>query len=111
MFRGYRFEHPRNETVIEVGGWSYLWAGLFGAFYVWRLGFGRLFLKAFAINLLYGLFFIGFFFGSLTFIRNGLHWYGLQLVAIPIVILSQGTTMLRMIRDAYRHRGWMIRQG
>jgi hypothetical protein len=43
VFRGYRFEHPRNETVIEVGGWSYLWAGLFGAFYVWRLGFGRLF--------------------------------------------------------------------
>jgi len=112
VFRGYRFEHPRNETVVEVGGWSYLWAGLFGAFYVWyvwRHGVSRVVLKAFAINLLYGVCFIGFFFGSLTFIRNGLQWYGLQVVAIPVVILSQGSTMLRMIRDAYRHRGWMIR--
>ena len=59
MFRGYRFEHPRNKTVIEVGGRSYLWAGLVGASYVWRLGFRRLFLKAFAINLAYLFFFIG----------------------------------------------------
>jgi hypothetical protein len=111
VFRGYRFEHPRNETVVHVGGWSYLWAGLFGAFYVWRMGFGRLFLRAFAINLLYGLFFAGFFFGTLTFIGSAFQWYGLQLVVIPIFILAQGATMLRMIRDAFRRRGWMIRQG
>ena len=111
MFRGYRFEHPRNETVVEVGGWSYLWAGLFGAFYLWRKGFGKLFPKAFAINLLYGLFFVGLFFGSLSVIRSAFQWYGLQLVGIPIIILAQGATMLRMLRDAYRHRGWMVRQG
>jgi hypothetical protein len=111
VFRGYRFEHPRKEIAITLGGWSYLWAGLFGAFYVWRLGFGKLFLKALAINLLYGLFFVGFFVATLMFVRNALQWYGLQLVVIPIVILSQGTTMLRMLRDAYRRRGWMIRQG
>ena len=35
MFRGYRFEHPRNETVVEVGGWSYVWAGLFGLLSPW----------------------------------------------------------------------------
>jgi ABC-type transport system involved in multi-copper enzyme maturation permease subunit len=94
-----------------MGGWSYVWAGLFGAFYVWQKGFGRLFLKAFAFNLLYGVVFAGFFVGTLTFIRNGLQWYGLQVVVIPIFILGQGTTMLRMIRDGYRRRGWMIRPG
>lgn len=94
-----------------MGGWSYLWAGLFGAFYIWGKGFGKLFLKALAINLLYGVLFVGFFFGTLTFVRNGLQWYALQIVVIPIVILAQGATMLRMLRDAYRRRGWMIRPG
>jgi hypothetical protein len=111
VFRGYRFEHPRDETVIVVGGWSYLWAGLFGAFYVWRMGFGKSFLRALAINLLYGVVFAGFFFGTLTVIRSALAWYGLQAVAIPVVIVLQGSTMLRMIRDGYRRRGWLVRQG
>ena len=111
MFRGYRFEHPRNEVVVLVGGWSYLWAGLFGAVYVWRMGFGRLFLRAFAINLLYGVLFVGVFFGTVSFVRPALAWYGLQVVAIPLIIILQGTTMLRMIRDGYRRRGWLVRQG
>ena len=33
------------------------------------------------------------------------------LAMIPALIISQGSAMLRMIRDAYRHRGWMVRQG
>ncbi|CAN5129613.1 hypothetical protein BH10PSE6_BH10PSE6_20910 [soil metagenome] len=94
-----------------MGGWSYLWAGLFGAFYVWRKGFGKLFLKAFAINLAYGLLFVGFFFVTLTFIRSAFQWYALQIVVLPILILAQGASMLRMLRDAYRRRGWMIRPG
>ena len=110
MFRGYRFEHPRNETVVEVGGWSYLWAGLFGAFYVWRLGFRHLFLKAFAINLVHLLLFIGVW--AVTSWVVPLRIQAVILLAmIPALIISQGSAMLRMIRDAYRHRGWMVRQG
>jgi hypothetical protein len=110
VFRGYRFEHPRNETVVEVGGWSYLWAGLFGAFYVWRLGFRRLFLKAFAINLAYLSFFTGVW--AVTSYVVPLRIQAVVLLAmIPTLTIAQGATMLRMIRDAYRHRGWMIRQG
>ena len=107
MFRGYRFEHPRDETVIAIGGWSYLWAGLFGAFYVWRLGFGRLFLKAFAINLAYLFFFIGVW--ALTSYVVPIRIQAVILLAmIPTLIIAQGATMLR---DAYRHRGWLVRQG
>jgi hypothetical protein len=94
-----------------MGGWSYVWGGLFGALYIWRKGFGKLFLRALAINLLYGLVFAGFFVGTLVFVRNGLQWYALQIVVIPILILAQGASMLRMIRDAYRRRGWFVRPG
>ncbi len=110
MFRGYRFEHPRNETVITVGGWSYVWAGLFGAFYVWRMGFGRYFLKAFTINLGYAFFYIGVW--AVTSYVVPLRIQAVILLAmIPTLILAQGTTMLRMLRDAYRRRGWLVRQG
>jgi hypothetical protein len=88
-----------------------LWAGLFGAFYVWHMGFGRLFLRAFAINLLFAMIFLAMFFGSLTVIRPALQWYGLQIIGIPLLIMIQGTQMLRMIRDGYRRRGWLVRQG
>jgi len=110
VFRGYRFEHPRNETVVEVGGWSYLWAGLFGAFYVWRLGFGRLFLKAFAINLAYLIFFVGVWAVTSWVVPLRIQ-AAILLAMIPTLTIAQGATMLRMLRDAYRHRGWLVRQG
>jgi len=110
VFRGYRFEHPRNETVVEVGGWSYLWAGLFGAFYVWRLGFGRLFLKAFAINLAYLTFFVGVWAVTSWVVPLRIQ-AAILLAMIPTLTIAQGATMLRMLRDAYRHRGWLVRQG
>jgi hypothetical protein len=110
VFRGYRFEHPRNETVVEVGGWSYLWAGLFGAFYVWRHGFGRLFLRAFAINLGYLFFFVGVW-AATSYVVPLRIQAAILLAMIPTLTIAQGATMLRMIRDAYRHRGWMVRQG
>jgi hypothetical protein len=30
---------------------------------------------------------------------------------IPIVILIQANTMIRIIKEAYRRRGWMVRLG
>ena len=110
MFRGYRFEHPRNETVVEVGGWSYLWAGLFGAFYLWQKGFGRLFPRAFAVNLGYLVLFVGVWAVTSYVVALRIQ-AAILLIMIPILTIAQGTTMLRMLRDAYRRRGWMIRQG
>jgi hypothetical protein len=109
VFRGYRFEHPKREIVVEVGGWSYLWAGLFGAFYLWRAGFGRLFLKAFAVNLGYLLFFVGVWAATSYVVPLRIQAV-ILLAMIPTLILSQGATMLQMLRDAYRHRGWLVRQ-
>ena len=109
MLRGYRFEHPRDEISVECGGWSYLWAGMFGAFYVWHMGFGKLFLRAFVINLLFIVIFGVMFFPTSTVFRPAAMWFGMQIIGIPLLIIIQGGIMLRMIRDGYRRRGWLVR--
>ena len=48
--REYRFEHPKTERSITIRRWSYLWAGLLGAIYVWWIGTGSI-LQALAINI------------------------------------------------------------
>jgi hypothetical protein len=111
VFGGYRFEHPRTEVSVEVGGWSYLWAGLFGAFYVWRKGCGAQFLKAFAFNIAYALAFIGVW-GATSIPQVPVRMQALVLLAlVPTLVLVQANTMIRIIRDAYRRRGWMVRLG
>jgi hypothetical protein len=52
--RVYRFEHPKTEQSITIGGWSHLWAGLLGALYVWWIGFGSV-LQALAINIAFAI--------------------------------------------------------
>jgi hypothetical protein len=111
VFGGYRFEHPRTEAAVEVGGWSYLWAGLFGAFYVWNKGFRHLFLKALAINIGYSLVFVAVWIAT-SVPQVPIKIQALVLLAlVPILILVQGNTMIRMVRDGFRRRGWMIRPG
>ena len=111
VFGGYRFEHPRTEATVDVGGWAYLWAGLFGAFYVWRKGFPQLFLKAFAYNVAFALGCIAVW-GATSIPQVPVRFQGLILLAmVPVVILVQANLMISMIRDGYRRRGWMIRPG
>jgi hypothetical protein len=111
VFGGYRFEHPRTEVSVQVGGWSYLWAGLFGAFYVWNKGCGPQFLKAFAFNILYTLVFIGVW-GATSIPQVPVRMQALVLLGlVPTLILVQANTMVRIIKDAYRRRGWMVRLG
>ena len=111
MFGGYRFEHPRTEATVDIGGWSYLWAGLFGAFYVWRKGFPQLVWKALASNILYAGIFFGVWFAT-SVPQVPIKFQALILLAmIPTLILVQANTMIRMIRDGYRRKGWMIRPG
>ncbi len=87
-----------------------MWAGLFGAFYLWRKGFGRLFVRAFALNIAYLLFFVGVW--AVTSYVVSLRLQAVILLAmIPTLTIAQGAAMLRMLRDAYRHRGWLVRQG
>ena len=53
MPRRYRFEHPISEKSISIGGVSYLWAGVFGVLYMWRIGSGGV-LQEIAVNVVFG---------------------------------------------------------
>lgn len=111
MFGGYRFEHPRTEVSVEVSRWGYLWAGLFGALYVWRKGCGAQFLKAFAFNIGYAVLFIGAW-GATSIPQVPVRMQALFLLAlVPTLILAQANTMIGIIKEAYRRRGWMVRLG
>lgn len=111
MFGGYRFEHPRTEVTVDVGGWSYLWAGLLGAVYVWHKGCGQLFLKALTFNIGYAVVFLGVWFAT-SIPQVPIKIQAVVLLAlVPTLILMQGNSMIRLIRDGYRRRGWMVRPG
>jgi hypothetical protein len=108
VLAGYRFEHPKTEATVEVGGWSYLWAGLLGGFYVWSKGCSRGFvLRAFAYNVFYAVGVVGVV--AFTSYIPSLYQAFVLVAMVPTAILVQGGTMLRLIKDAYRKRGWMIR--
>jgi hypothetical protein len=113
VFGSYRFEHPRTEITVDVGGWSYLWAGLFGAAYVWHKGCGQLFWKALAMNVGYALAFFAIGFAtSMPQVPIPTNIWALILLAlVPTLILMQANSMIRLIRDGYRRRGWMVRPG
>jgi hypothetical protein len=104
--REYRFEHPKTERSITIGGWSYLWAGLFGAIFVWRVGYGSV-LQALAINVAFAIGVIAVVFGSSILAS---YQQLLVLIAVgPVAVFIQGTMMVRLIRDGFRRRGWLIR--
>lgn len=92
-------------------GWGYLWAGLFGAFYVWAKGCRPQFWKALALNFGYGLLYIGVV-GVTSMPQVPPLFQAVTIVAgVPIVILIQANTMIRIIKEAYRRRGWLVRLG
>lgn len=111
VFGGYRFEHPRTELSVEVTGWGYLWAGLFGAFYVWSKGCRPQFWKALAYNIGYAVVFIAAW-GATSIPQVPVRMQALFLLAlVPTLILIQANTMIGIIKEAYRRRGWMVRLG
>ena len=106
--REYRFEHPKTEQSVSIGGWSYLWAGLLGAVYVWWIGFGSV-LQALAINLAFAIGVIAIALG--TSVLPSLQQFFVILVLVPLAIFTQGTTMISLIREGFRRRGWLVRIG
>ncbi|UYN94876.1 MAG: hypothetical protein KIT25_23130 [Enhydrobacter sp.] len=104
FLRGYRFEHPRTEKSITIRGWSYLWAGLFGAAYVWWIGFGSVW-YALLLNVAYGAAFLSIV--AVTSFIAAKTQFLVLLVLVPGVILVQGMAMISIIRIGFRRRGWM----
>lgn len=102
----YRFEHPKTEQSISVGGLSYLWAGLLGAAYVWWVGNGSV-LQAVAINIAFAVGVVAIVLG--TSILPSVQQLLVILVVVPLAIFVQGSMMVSLIRDGFRKRGWLVR--
>jgi hypothetical protein len=102
----YRFEHPKTERTVTIGRWSYIWAGLLGAVYVWRIGYGSV-LQAAAINIAFAVGVVAIVLGSS--ILPSLQQLFVLMVVGPLAVLTQGTLMISLIRDGFRRRGWFIR--
>ncbi|MFI4998672.1 MAG: hypothetical protein ACHQK9_02230 [Reyranellales bacterium] len=109
FFKTYRFEHPKTEQSILVGGWSYVWAGLFGAFWVLSMGFGKYFLRALATNIGFLLVLVVFV-GVTSYVKPLYQLFALVL-AMPTFFVAQGVSMVSIVRTAFRRRGWMTRIG
>lgn len=104
LLRGYRFEHPKTEKSVTVRGWSYLWAGLLGAGYVWWIGYGNIW-RALAMNIAYGMSFLAVVVA--TFYVPAKTQFLVLLPLTPAVVLAQGISMINIIRQGFRRRGWM----
>jgi hypothetical protein len=104
--RVYRFEHPKTERSITIGGWSHLWAGLLGAIYVLWIGFGSV-LQALAINIAFAVGVVAIALG--TSILPSLQQFFVIMVLVPLAIFTQGSLMISLIRDGFRKRGWLVR--
>jgi hypothetical protein len=110
IFTSWRFEHPKTERNVRVGGWSYVWAGLFGAGYVWWLGHGNV-LQAVAVNIVLV---AGTIVGIFALIGLGLVapiYQAFAIVAaLPTLIAVQGHMMVSIIKTGFRRRGWLVRR-
>ena len=91
--REYRFEHPKTERSVTIRRWSYLWAGLLGAGYVWWIGTGSI-LQALAINIAFAIGVIAITLG--TSILPSLQQLLILLMLVPVAILTQGTMMISL---------------
>ena len=90
-------------------GWSYLWAGLFGAFYVRWIGLSTRFISALAITICFV--FIGV---AVVIGTSYLPWLlevAILLIVLPGLVFGQSLIMTSIIRKAFRRRGWLVRIG
>jgi hypothetical protein len=109
MFALYLFENRQTKKYVSVGGWSYVWAGLFGPLYVLAKGgrsstFRSLVLTVFLTLILVGLV-------AVTSYIPAIQQVIVVMGAIPVVLLVQSVKTVEILKNTYRLRGWKIRTG
>jgi hypothetical protein len=106
MLRTYQFDHPTTNESRLLDGWSYLWASLFGPFYVVVRGFPVHALAMIPISAAIAVTaFVGF--GFVDWILGSQLITMIALFATPILALAaQGVAAIEIVRVGYRRRGW-----
>jgi hypothetical protein len=109
MFAHYLIEDRKTGKHMSIGGWSYVWAGIFGPLYVLSKGSRGAFviIKAFALSMGLALILVGVV-GATSYIA-ALHQVILVVSAFVVVLLVQSVKTVELLRNAYRQRGWRVR--
>lgn len=106
LFSTFEFDHPKTDETRVIGKRSYLWASLFGPFYV--LSHGFLFSAALMMPISTAVFVAAFmsvvlvdgFFDSIAISASAV-------VVAPIAALTaQGVAAIEVLRWTYLRRGW-----
>ena len=107
MFPRYLLESRQTMRSVNIGGWSYVWAGLFGPLYVLFKG-GRLYVfHALALTAGLTLAFAALL-AVTTYVSAALQTVAI-VVALPVVLLVQSVKTVAILKTAYRRRGWRVR--
>jgi hypothetical protein len=106
-FKTYIFEHPTDNEVTAITRRSYLFAGLFGAFYVLFSGFVARFFLALLVD--------AFFFLAALVAASVIaaHLSNLEASVILVflviaVMVLRARPMIAIVRSGYRRRGWSV---
>lgn len=106
MFNTYRFDHPESDASRTLDGRAYLWAALFGPFYILFNGF---LLPALLMIPVSAAIFIGAFFGFglLDWVLGSEVVTVGALLVVPIAAFAlQGIVAIELVRRAYLRAGW-----
>lgn len=106
IFDTHYLDHPHQGDSQVLGGWSYLWAGLFGPFYVLAKGFTRAAIKmAFYSLLIYAVGFLAIALVSVTFFKASSI---IVAIAAIVTVLSavQARIAVRLVLIAYLQIGY-----
>ncbi len=108
MFSSYRLDDPDTDKSVSIGRWSYVWAGLFGAFYVlFKAGPGRL-LQAVLLSAACVLAFVGLV--TLATYLPPEQQVLVFVVGVPLILTVHSVRTMGLVRASYRHRRWMSHQ-
>jgi len=108
MFSRYAISDPKTQKTIAIGGASYLWAGLFGAFYVMFKSGRTTAPEALGWHLLCWLTLVGLLLVTST-LSPRLQQFALVVTA-PVLLAMLSARMMRLVRTGFRRRGWRVRR-
>lgn len=106
-FPTYEVEEPESNAVRSLDRGSYVVAGLLGCFYVLLKGFVGRFFLALAIDLA-GLAAAGFVMLVLANYLGGADAFIAMFVVLLGLCVVRSVPMISIVKNGYRHRGWMV---
>jgi hypothetical protein len=109
MFATYRMQNRERAKTVAFGGWSYVWAGIFGGFYlIFKVG-RRSLLPALLFLIAYGAAVGGLVFTAVSFVPQPQQPIALVVGTIAIVVV-QSLRICKQVKRSYRRRGWTVRR-